>query len=145
MEQSIWVPTKDLHLQNRGTEAALLICPTAPGQRVPVKTPARRSEPSYEYPEGSARTRPMDREFYEGLRRDLDEIVAQETGQEPDYGRMDLRSRTLEEIEDPSVSMAFPVVPGPGAYRRVTESDRARFLLHSRFRLLAITVSNPRA
>ena len=145
MEQSIWVPTRDLHLQIVGDRSCITYLPDGAWRAHPGETPIRRSEPSYEYPEGSARTRPMNREFYDELRRNLDEIVAQETGQEPDYRQMDLRSRMLQEIEDPGVSMALPIIPGPGAYRSVTESDRARFLLHSRFRLRAITVSNPRA
>lgn len=145
MEQSIWVPTEDLRLQNRGDRTCITYLPGGTWAAHPGETPARRSEPSYEYPQGSTRTRPMDREFYEVLRRDLDEIVARETGQEPDYERIDLRSRTFEAIEDRGVSVALPTVPGPDAYRRVTESDRARFLLSSKFRLRAITVSNPRA
>ena len=145
MEQSIWVPTRDLKLQMMGDRSCITYLPDGAWSSHPGETPTRRSEPSYEYPEGSAGTRPMNREFYEELRRNLDEIVAQETGQEPDYRQMDLRSRTLQETEDTGASMALPVTPGPGAYRSVTESDRTRFLLHSRFRLRAITVSDPRA
>ena len=145
MEESIWVPAQDLRLQKRGDRSCITYLPDSTWETESSDTPTRRSEPSYEYPEGSTRTRPMNREFYEELRRHLDEIVAQETGQEPDYGRMDLRSKALDEIEDPRVSMARPVDPGPSVYRMVTESDQARFLLHSRFRLRAITVSNPRA
>lgn len=145
MEQSIWVPTQDLHLQKEGDQSCITYLPDGAWRSHPGEVPTHRSEPSYQYPEGSARTRPMNREYYETLRRVVDEIVAEETGQVPDYGRMDLRSRALEEIEEQDARVALPVVPVPGDYRRVTESDRARFLLHSRFRLKAITVSNPSA
>ena len=146
MEQSIWVPTQDLHIQQRGDRSSITYLPDGTWRAHPGETSTRRSEPSYEYPpEGSARTRPMNREFYEELRRNLDEIVAQETGQEPNYEPMDLRSQTLRAVEDPGVHMALPVVLGPGDYQMVTESNRARYLLHSRFSLRAITVSNPRA
>jgi len=145
MEHTIWVPTRDLHLQKPGDRTCITYLPDGTWRTESGDTPARRSEPSYEYPEVSARARPMNREFYEELWRHLDEIVAQETGQEPDYRRMDLRSPMLDEAVDPDVRTAPPIVPGPGAYQRVTESDRARFLIHSRFRLRAITVSNPRA
>ena len=152
MEQSIWVPTQDLHLQKTGDRNCITYLPDgvwrAHSDETPTRrseAPTRRSEPSYEYPEGSARTRPMNRDFYEDLRKNLHEIVALEIDQEPDYRRMDLRSRMLQEIEDTGVSIALPVAPGPDAYRRVTESDRARFLLHTKFRLKAITVSNPQA
>lgn len=145
MEQSIWVPTQDLHLQETGDRSCITYLPEGAWRAHPGETPTRRSEPSYAYPEGSAQTRPMNRDFYGELRRNLDEIVAQETGQKPDYRPMDLRSRTFQEIEDSGVSLALPGTPEPDAYRSVTESDRARFLLHSRFGLRAITVSNPRA
>ena len=145
MEESIWVPTQDLHLQQRGERSSITYLPDGIWTAHPGETLTRRSQPSYEYPEGSARTRPMNREFYAELQRNIGEIIAQETGQEPDYGQIDLRSRVLHGIEEPGRSMAIPVALGPDAYRTVTELDRSRFLLHSRFRLRAITVSNPRA
>ena len=145
MEQSIWVPTQDLHFQKLGDQSCITYLPDGTWRAHPGETQTRRSEPNYEYPERSARTRPMNREFYEELWRDLDEIIAQETGQEPNYGRMDVRSGALQEIEDPGLRTALPVARELGDYRRVTESDRARFLLYYRFSLRAITVSNPRA
>ena len=146
MEQSIWVPTKDLHLQQTGDRSYITYLPDGNCTVHPGETQIRRSEPRYEYPEGSdGGTRRIDREYYVELQRDLEEIVAQETGQEPDYRQMDLRSRTVQEIEGRDVGMGLHDVPGPSAYRTVTEADRVRFLLHSRFRLKAITVSNSSA
>ena len=146
MEQSIWVPTKDLHLQQGGDRSSITYLPDGNCTVHPSETQIRRSEPSYEYPEGSTGGMcRIDREYYVELLRDLEEIVEEETGQGPDYGQMDLRSRTVQEIEDRDVRMGLSVVPGPGAYRTVTEGDRVRYLLHSRFRLKAITVSNPSA
>ena len=146
MEQSIWVPTKDLHLQQRGDRSYITYLPDGNCTVYPGETQIRGSEPSYEYPEGSAGgTRRIGREYYVELLRDLGEIIAQETGQEPDYRQMDLRSRTVQEIEGRDVRMEPPVVPGPSDYQTVTEADRVRFLLHSRFSLKAITVSNPSA
>ncbi len=145
MEQSIWVPTQDLHLQTKGDRSCITYLPDGTWRTHPGETRTRRSEPSYEYPEGSARTRTMNREFYDVLRRDLEEIVAQETGQDPDYRQMDLRSRAVEEIERVDETLGLRVVLNHSDYRRVTESDRARFLVHSRFRLKAITVSDPSA
>ena len=145
MEQSIWVPTQDLHIQKKEDRSCITYLPDGGWRAHPGETPTRRSEPNYEYPERFARPRGIDREYYAGLRRDLEEIVAQETGQAPDYGPMDLRSRTIQPIEDLGVRTGIPALPGPSDYRRVAESDRVRFLLHSRFRLRAITVSNPSA
>lgn len=146
MEQSIWVPTEDLHLQQRGDRSCITYLPDGDCIVHPGQTQTRRSEPRYEYPEGTdVGTRRIDREYYAGLLRDLREIVAQETGQEPDYRQMDLRSPPAEEIEVRDARMGVPVVPGPGVYQTVTDTDRVRFLLHSKFRLKAITVSNPSA
>lgn len=144
MEQSIWVPTKDLHLQKEGDRSCITYLPDGTWRAHPGETSARRSEPSYEYPEAFARTRRIDRDYYAGFLRNLEEIVAQETGQEPGGGNIDLGSRALQETETPEARTALRVVPEPGAYRRVTESNRVRSLLHSRFGLRAITVSNPR-
>ena len=143
MEQSIWVPTQDLRLQKRGDRSCITYLPDGTWKTESSDTTPRRSEPSYEYPVRSARTRPMNREYFDVLRRDLEEIFTQEDGQEPDYRQMDLRSREVEDIAVRDETLGFRVTAEPGEYRRVTESDRARFLVHSRFRLKAITVSDP--
>ena len=93
MAQSIWVPAGDLHRQQRGDRSYITYLPDGTCTLHPGGKQIRRSEPRYEFPEGTAVTRRIDRDYYASLQRDLEGIIAQETGQEPDYRDMDLRSR----------------------------------------------------
>ena len=144
MEQSIWVPTQHLHLQQKEDRSCITYLSDRNYTVHTNQTQTRRSEPRYEYPEGSAVRRRIDREYYASLLRDLEEVVAEETGLQPDYQGMDLRSLQVSDPEDRGMALPLPVVREPGMYLTVTEADRVRFLLHSKFRLKAITVSeNP--
>ena len=145
MEQSIWVPTQDLHLQQRGDRSCITYLSDRNYTVHSKQTQARRSEPRYDYPDRPSARRRIDREYYASLLRDLEEVVAEETGQEPDYRGMDLRSLEVSETEDREMALRPPVAREPDMYRTVTETDRARFLLHSKFRLKAITVSGNQA
>ena len=75
MEQSIWVPAKDLHLQQEGDRSYITYLPDGDYIVHPGETQSRWSEPRYEYPEESAGgRRRIDRELLsgaaEGPRRD---------------------------------------------------------------------------
>ncbi len=145
MEQSIWVPAKDLRIQQRGDRSCITYLPDGDFIVHPGETRNPRSEPRYEYPEVTAGGRHrIDRERYAGLLNDLMEIVGQETGEELDDRQVDVRSMAVQETERRHVGMGYSDVPEPSAYR-VTDADRVRYLLHSKFRLKAITVSNPRS
>ena len=142
MAQSIWVPAGDLHRQQRGDRSYITYLPDGTCTLHPGGKQIRRSEPRYEFPEGTAVTRRIDRDYYASLQRDLEGIIAQETGQEPDYRDMDLRSRVVVEANGREIGSQFSVPRLQSEYRTATEADRVRFLLHSRFRVKAITASD---
>ena len=144
LDKSIWIPTQHLRLQQRGDRSCITYLPDGNYMVHPGQTQTRMSRPQYEYHEGPAVRRRIDRDFYVSLLRDLEAVVSQETGQEPDYREMDLRSRRVQEIKDQDVGTQLFAVPRPSTYRTETEVDRVRFLIHSKFRLKAIAVSeNP--
>ena len=123
MEQSIWVPTQHLHLQQREDRSCITYLSDRNYTVHTNQTQTRRSEPRYEYPEGSAVRRRIDREYYASLLRDLEEVVAEETGLQPDYQGMDLRSLQVSDPEDRRDGLATTCSPRT---RHVPNGNRSR-------------------
>ena len=126
MEQSIWVPTQDLPTQRNGDRSYITYLPDGTYTPQPGQGQTRRSEPRYEFPERTATTRRIDREYYANLLRNLEDVIGRVTGREPDYREM------REQL---------PRIAGPDVDPTTTESDQVRFLLHSKFNLKAITTT----
>ena len=105
LDQSIWVPIQHLPLQQSGDRSCITYLPDGNYMGHPTQTQTRTSVPQYEYHEGPADRHRINRDYYVRLLRDLEAVVAEETGQEPDYRKMDLRSRTGRPIEDSDVRM----------------------------------------
>ena len=125
-DKSIWVPTNDLPIQKPRDRNYITYLPDESYRVLPGQTQPRRSQPRYEYPEGAAETRRIDRAYYADLLRNLEDAVGEVTGRQPDYERL---REELPRIAEPNVDPS------------TTEADRVRFLLHTKFNLKAITTT----
>ncbi len=141
LENSIWVPTRGMHLQTERVKSCITYLPNHHYMVHPEPTRTFRSQPEYGFPAGTPATRPLDHNYYARLLRDLNEVVDQVIGREPERQEPERELRPAHVLDFNRGVPRARMVEGPDTDEATRDVRMVRDLLHSRFQLRMITVS----